>query len=83
MHQLDRPRYKVKPIEYDGDGSWRSYRCHFKIVATLNQWKEERLKYLWVNQTGAAIGFVEGLPENPKSSYEVLCYALDQWFGAE
>jgi len=83
MHQLDGPRYTVKPKEYAGEGSWRSYRSHFERVATLNRWREEKLEYLWVNLTGAALGFVEGLPENQKSSYEVLCNALDQRFGAE
>ena len=68
MHQLDGPRYTVKPKEYAGEGSWRSYRSHFERVATLNQWKEEKLEYLWVNLTGAALGFVDGLLENQKSS---------------
>ena len=60
MHQLDGPRYTVKPKEYAGEESWRSYRSHFERVATLNRWKEEKLEYLWVNLTGAALG--ESLP---------------------
>ena len=43
MQQLDRPRCQVKPKEYAGEGSWRSYRSHFERVATLNQWREEKL----------------------------------------
>ena len=54
IQQMDRPRYQVKPKEYAGEGSWRSYRSHFERVATLNQWREEKLEYLWVNLTGAA-----------------------------
>ena len=45
MHQLDGPRYTVKPKEYAGEGSWRSYRSHFERVATLNRWREEKLEY--------------------------------------
>ena len=52
-------------------------------MASLNQWKEEKLDYLWINLTGTALGFVEGLPEAQKTSYDRLCIALDQRFGAE
>ena len=52
-------------------------------VASLNQCEGVKLDYLWINRTGAALGFVERLPELLKTSYEKLCTSLDQLFGAE
>jgi len=58
-------------------------RNHFERVATLNQWKEERLEHLWVNLTGAALGFVEGLPENQKSTMRYCAMPWISGYGAK
>ena len=76
-------RMQMKPKEFSGDGSWRHYQSQFERVARINQWTEDRLEYLWVSLTGEALAFVEGLPEEQKDTYDQLCYALDQRFGAE
>jgi len=51
------PHARAKPREY-GEGSWRSYQSHFERVASINQWEGEKLDHLWLNLTGAALGFV-------------------------
>ena len=83
VHYAERRRFQAKPREFGGEGSWRTYRSHFDRVASLNQWGEERLEHLWISLTGAALSFVEGLPAEQTTSYERLCIAMDQRFGAE
>ena len=73
----------VKPRDYDGQGSWRTYRSHFERVASLNQWKEEKLEFLWIHLSGIALSFVEGLPQDQQTDYETVCKALEFRFGAE
>lgn len=74
----------VKPREYSGEDSWRSYRAHYERVASINGWTAaEMLDFLWINLTGIALSFVEGLSEEKQSSYDKLCVALDLRFGAE
>lgn len=77
-------RQFVKPRTFDGLVSWREYQSQFNRVALLNEWsEEEKVDYLWVNLTGSALSFVEGLPAQDKSSYQTLCHALESRFGAE
>ena len=77
------PRMHVRPREYSGDSSWRQYKGYFERTARINGWTEHWLEYLWISLTGEALAFVEGLPEGQRSTYDQLCQALDQRFGAE
>ena len=75
---------RMKAREFNGDGSWRNYRSHFDRVADLNHWgREMKLQFLWVHLCGVALSYVEELPDEKKQTYEDVCHAMDQRFGAE
>jgi len=76
-------RAVAKPRDYDGNTSWRTYRGHFDKVAQINGWGEEKKDYLFINLSGIALSFVEGLPDVHSMTYEELSEALDRRFGAE
>ena len=78
-----RSNRNIKPRDFNGDGSWKDYMSHFERVATLNQWGQERLEFLWIHLAGTALSFVEGLPEDQKKTYTTVCKALEMRFGAE
>ena len=74
----------IRPREFKGDASWRSYQNHFNRVAEINGWTTDLKKtHLWINLSGTAIDYVDRLPDERTYTYEDLCEALDQRFGSE
>ena len=74
----------IRPREFNGDASWRSYQNHFNRVAEINGWTTELKKtHLWINLSGTALDYVDQLPDERTHTYEDLCEALDQRFGSE
>ena len=73
---------KVKPRQYDGRTSWRSYHNLFQRVSRINHWSvEQQLDFLWLNLTGEALEFVENLTPQQATSYTSVCQALEARFG--
>ena len=74
----------MKLREYSGNTSWRNYQAYYERVAAINGWnKDAMLDFLLINLTGVAQSFVDVLPEHKRSTYDQLCVAFDQCFGAE
>ena len=51
-------------------------------MASLNQWEEEKLDYL-DQPDRSSLGICGRTPGSTETSYDRLCTALDQCFGAE
>lgn len=72
---------RMKPRTYEGTTSWREYKSHFERICRLNGWECERLDYLWVNLGGAALSYVESLPQGKVTDYAAVCESLEERFG--
>ena len=78
----DRPPPTVRAREFDGTIAWEEYKCHFEKVCKFNSWEERKSEYLWVQLSGSALAYAEGLPPAQTATYDLLCGALEQRFGA-
>lgn len=72
---------RMKPRAYNGTSSWREYKSHFERICRLNGWNTNRMDYLWVNLEGAALSYVESLPQTRVVDYETVCESLEERFG--
>lgn len=75
---------RITPRTYDGRGntSWSEYKSHFERVSRINNWcVEQKLDYLWVHLTDAALSYVETLSPEHTETYAGLCEALEERFG--
>ena len=75
---------RITPRTYDGRGntSWSEYKSHFERVSRINNWcVEQKLDYLWVHLTDAALSYVETLSPEHTETYTCLCEALEERFG--
>ena len=74
----------IKPRDFNGETSWRSYQNQYNRIADINGWSTEtRKKHLWINLSGTALDYVDQLPEERTHTYEDMCAALDLRFGSE
>ena len=78
----NRRNLSMKPREFNGTTPWREYRSYFERLCRLNGWEEEKLDCLFVQLTGSAAEYVEGLDPLQISTYEQLCQALEDRYGA-
>ncbi|XP_033761565.1 uncharacterized protein LOC117343329 [Pecten maximus] len=71
----------IKPVTYDGTGSWIDYRTYFDACAKLNRWsQEEKGLYLAVSLRGQAQGVLGNLPTDSRDHYGELVRSLEQRF---
>ena len=74
----------IKPREYKGENSWRSYISQFERIAGINGWNVDMKKtHLWISLSGMALDFVDQLPTDKTYTYGEMRKALDQRFGSE
>ena len=74
----------IKPREYKGESSWRSYISQFERIAGINGWNVDMKRtHLWISLSGMALDFVDQLPTDKTCTYGEMCKSLDQRFGSE
>lgn len=73
----------IKMDKYDGKSSWRLYQRQFERISKMNNWQNAQSDYLWIHLTSDALAFIEELPGASDLTYDAMCNALDNRFGAE
>ena len=80
---MGKERY-IKPREYKGENSWRSYISQFERIAGINGWNVDMKRtHLWISLSGMALDFIDQLPTDKTCTYGEMCKVLDRRFGSE
>ena len=71
------------PGSYDGRFSWDAYHTQFKVLARINDWKEEeKASYLAVSLKSPALTVLNNITPETLYSYDGLVSALETHFGS-
>ena len=74
----------LKPIAFDGVGSWEDYKAQFGLIAEMNGWMDKtKAVYLAASLKGHAQPILGDPDEWSRKDFSSLVTALSCYFGAE